>query len=456
MRMAVAAQAALLLCIAFTRGTPIGSDRSTVARARLHSHSIHNPAAADTTSSLFNSSRSWVKSLFPLSTLWGTALGTGAAEGTLALPGNRSSPPTLFVVEDVSETALGTPEEEGVVGHNLPQIDAASGVQAGGLIPNHGMASQVPRLTVVDAQHVVESRANLTELSEEGAHAAAEAVPEDPSKALELPVARGSKNPVALLEPLHSPPKASSSVAAGNAAAPPGAAITASMSVDYASLPPVLDTFFSGTCATQRMKAGISMRDGVWLSKRLKAVYVPNLKAGMLAIIQYLHAYGPTKKLERVTPETVINLVSSGYKFFTFVRDPLSRMRSAYSETLYHTLKKTGRNHARFMVQMAPGKAQFEEFARSLKCCRKTFVKEIYHADPQSVFIGSGVSFRVAPPPVLLCFSIYDCLSVCLPVCLSVCLSVRPPVCHSMHLATHLCLSVCSRLPPFHSHTRAR
>uniref|UniRef100_A0A061S2P1 Sulfotransferase n=1 Tax=Tetraselmis sp. GSL018 TaxID=582737 RepID=A0A061S2P1_9CHLO len=164
--------------------------------------------------------------------------------------------------------------------------------------------------------------------------------------------------------------------------------------VDYASLPPVLDTVFSGDCRLRRISAR-SLRDDVVVSDTLKVVYVANLKAGYMAIKTYLRAYGKVRKVTRITLPTILDWIQKGYKIFTFVRDPLTRLRSAYSETLYHSLSKPERNHVKKFTKTKPSLPHLKSFVKNLRCCRNKFVKEIYHADAQQLFIGSGVSERL-------------------------------------------------------------
>lgn len=160
--------------------------------------------------------------------------------------------------------------------------------------------------------------------------------------------------------------------------------------VDYESLPPVLDyAFDAGECQESRVSAR-GLRDFTVISHALKAVYIPNLKAGFMAVRHYLNAYGKTVTLHNVNLEKVLKLVKDGYTFFTFVRDPLTRLRSAYSETLYHTKKKPEKNHLAPFIKMKPSVRHLRFFVAKLRCCREKFVKEIYHADSQHVFIGLG------------------------------------------------------------------
>jgi len=168
--------------------------------------------------------------------------------------------------------------------------------------------------------------------------------------------------------------------------------IEAVMHVNYTAFPPVLETAFSEECAAH-VSSARSLRDYVIVSDALKAVYIGNLKAGLIAMETYMKGYGKARWLHGVTAQSALALVDRGYTFFTFVRDPLTRLRSAYSETLYHTLRKPDRNHLPGFAKMKPSVAHLRYFMKKLRCCRSKFVKEVYHADAQYLYIGLGGPF---------------------------------------------------------------
>lgn len=129
-------------------------------------------------------------------------------------------------------------------------------------------------------------------------------------------------------------------------------------------------------------------------------------QAGLIAMETYMKGYGKARWLHGVTAQSALALVDRGYTFFTFVRDPLTRLRSAYSETLYHTLRKPDRNHLPGFAKMKPSVAHLRYFMKKLRCCRSKFVKEVYHADAQYLYIGLGVSVcplhDLWPAPLLM------------------------------------------------------